>query len=97
MHLPFAVKIIFAPLGREVPRGRVKGCAVPADRTIRLDPRYPHILNTFVHELLHVKHPNWSETRVRKQTTKLLRRMTWKQKAALFKRFGNAHIGEDDA
>lgn len=41
--------------------------------TIYVDPR-PAIIETLVHELLHVARPTWSEAAVRRHTSRLFRR-----------------------
>jgi myo-inositol catabolism protein IolC len=89
-----AVKILFAALGNELPKSRVKGMA--QGRTIWIDPRHPWLAHTLLHELLHLKHTNWSETKIREMTTKLWKRATWKQKASLLKVLATAEIEEKE-
>lgn len=48
---------------------------------------------TILHELLHVWHPSWSEARVTKEERKRWKRMSWEQKAAIYKILGAAKIG----
>ena len=44
-------------------------------RSITINP-IPEVVNTLVHETLHVLFPQWSENYVRRTTTYLMRRMT---------------------
>ena len=90
-----AIRIILCPLQREAPRGH-KLLGTANGRTIRLDPRQSNILSTYLHERLHVLHPSWSETRVRQETTRRWRRMTWIEKAKLLKELAHAQIGGDE-
>lgn len=89
--LKLKVKIVFRPTpGRHG--------AILADNTMELDPRsHSPLAHTILHELLHALKPLWSETRVRRETTRLWRGATWQQKAALYKKTGPALIwsGED--
>ena len=96
-----AVRIIFAPLfkrdkaltavGKEL-HGRV---LVPG-RTIQIDPRSPHILDTLVHEMTHVQHPDWTEQMVVDYVKIWMQKSGWKRKAAYLKLLGTAIIeGEE--
>ncbi len=88
-----AIRIILAPLQREAPKGH-KLMGTAEGRTIRLDPRQPNIVQTYLHEKLHVEHPSWSETRVRAETASRWKKMTWRQKAMLTRELAHAVIGE---
>lgn len=90
-----AIRVIFAPLQREAPRGH-KLFGQAQGRTIWLDPRQPHICQTYLHEKLHIEHPSWSETKVRKETAIRWRRMTWREKAKLVKELAHGKIGGAD-
>ena len=90
-----AIRIIFAPLYKRNPleyrRGRlVVGYA--QNRTIRLDPREPNILKYLVHEMQHVKHPDWTERMVEDYVKLWLKKTSWKKKAAYLKLLGSAQI-----
>ena len=88
-----AIRIVLAPLQREAPKGRVL-MGTAQGRTIRLDPRQPCIVKTYLHEKLHVEHPSWSETRVRREAASRWKRMTWRQKAMLTRELAHAVIVE---
>lgn len=92
-----AVRIIFAPLalrGRHAARfktcERFHGDAL--GRTIRLDPRLAEVAKTLYHELLHVRHPDWTEDKVSAYEELHWNRMTWKQKAQLYRMLGSARL-----
>lgn len=90
-----AIRIILCPLQREAPKGhKLLGTAL--GRTIRLDPRQPNIVTTYLHEKLHVLHPGWSETQVRRETARRWKRMSWVEKAKLVKELAHAQIGGDE-
>lgn len=86
-----ALRIVFAPTGswrsKDAPHGW-KGEA--KSRTIRVDPREPYPAKTLLHEMLHVKHPDWSETRVARETSRRWARMTWRAVAELYRLLGRA-------
>jgi hypothetical protein len=94
VHFPIA-RLILAPV-----LNRTRGVTTygeTTDRTIKIDPRAPHPAMTLLHEYLHVLHPGWSETRVRKEERRRWKRLTWRDKARLYQRLGRARIenGED--
>ena len=89
-----AIRVILKPLQREAPKGtRLFGTA--QQRTIRLDPRHPYIVQTYLHERLHVEYPSWSETAIRRETAKRWRAMHWREKAKLLVELAHAQIGEE--
>lgn len=94
-----AVKIIFAPLFLRNKKVREGGGYVHGEaknRTIWLDPRSSEIGKTLLHELIHVRHPSWSEAAVITETHKRWMKMSWKEKARLLKLLGAAMLeGED--
>ena len=45
--------------------------------------------NTWLHERTHWEHPEWSETRVRRETAKRWRRMNTRQRFNLYKELFN--------
>lgn len=60
-------KVIYRPLGKE----RAYGLADVNNNTIELDTKlggYRHLLY-ILHEHFHIKHPDWSETKIRKQSS----------------------------
>jgi len=79
-------RIIFAPLGRE------RAFGTQAARTIHVDPRGANIGHTLLHELQHLAHPDWSETRVRRETARLWRAMGWQDKARLYQALGKGRL-----
>ena len=86
-----AVRVVFAPLGRSKARGVSQG------RTIWLDPRLPDVARTYLHELLHIRYPSWSEKRILREESKRWRRMTWRQKARLYQALAHAKMGTEPA
>ena len=71
------IKINFKKLGRE----KAFGQAVSSENLIEIDPRQKQktLLNTLIHELLHIIEPDWSENKVRK-TASVLARYIWEAK-----------------
>lgn len=90
-----AIRIIFAPLQREAPKGH-KLFGTAQQRTIRLDPRHHFIALTYLHEKIHIENPSWSETTVRKETANRWKKMTWQEKAKLIKELAHATIENGD-
>ena len=94
-----AVRFIFAPLfsrDRAVRKagGYLHGTAL--GRTVTLDPRSSNILDTLVHEMTHVRHPDWTEVMVREYTKVWMKKSGWRRKAAYLKLLGTASIeGEE--
>ncbi len=94
-----AVRIIFAPLAR---RGRRAGHPLgythgnASGRTVWLDPRLSEVGRTLYHELLHIRHPSWSEDQVSAEEELRWNRMSWKTKAKLYQMLGGAKLeGEE--
>lgn len=83
-----AVRIIFKPLGREHSLGQ----ASLGERTIWIDPRGKWPAHTLLHELLHVRHPSWTEWRVKRETARQWKRMGWREKARLLKMLSSARL-----
>lgn len=70
------VKIVHRKLGRE----KVYGLA-HSDGVIELDDRlkgYKYLLY-LIHEYMHIRHPDWSERKVRSESTKMAR-VIWKMR-----------------
>jgi hypothetical protein len=65
-------------------------------RTVWVDPRDDAAPKTLLHELIHLENPAWSETQVRRETTREWRRMSWREHAALLRLFGRAKVGGED-
>lgn len=65
-------------------------------RTLWVDPRSVAPHRILFHEQIHLTNPTWSETRVRRETARRWARMTWKEKAALLRMFGQARMGHDE-
>ena len=99
MSIRPAIRIIFAPIFSREKKIRDAGGYVHGDaegRTIRLDPRSSQVLDTLVHEMTHVRHPDWSEDMVRSYTRLRMKKMGWREKAHLLRLLGNAHVeGEE--
>jgi hypothetical protein len=90
MRIPIH-RLLLAPLGRE----QCVGTCEYATRTITLDPRKPWIAQTFLHELIHLSHPSWSERRVEAETRQRWGRLSWRDKAKLLQALGKAKLGVD--
>lgn len=74
--MPKDVKIVHRKLGRE----KVWGWA-HSDGVIELDERlkgYKYLLY-LIHEYMHLRHPEWTEKKVRSESTKMAR-VIWKMK-----------------
>jgi hypothetical protein len=102
MRIRPAVKIVFAPLAR---RGRQANASErqlrflhgeAQTRTIWLDPRLSEVGKTMLHELLHIQHPGWEEERVRAEEELRWAKMSWKQKANLYRMLGTAVLEGDE-
>ena len=94
-----AIRIIFAPLFKRHKREREDGTYLHGTaqrRTVHIDPRGTLLLDTLVHELTHVRHPDWTEKQVQEHTARRMKKMSWKEKAHTLKLLGNAIIeGEE--
>lgn len=95
-----AIRIIFAPLFSKSEKIKRAGGFIhgeSSNRTIWLDPRSSTLLDVFVHEMTHVRHPDWSEEMVRSYTKLRMGKMGWKEKARLLKVLCSARIkGEEE-
>lgn len=90
-----AIRVVFAPLFLRHKVDRERGDYVHGQttgRTIWLDPRSSEIVKTAIHELLHLKHPAWSEAAVITETASRHKRMGWKEKARLLQLIGKGTI-----
>jgi hypothetical protein len=92
-----AVRIVFAPIAfrgrkKKDPAEHIHGEADKANRTIRIDPRLPEIGSTLLHELTHVRHPDWSEEKVTAYEHIRWSKMGWRQKARLLQLLGSAKL-----
>jgi len=94
-----AVRIIFAPIMSRSKKERDRGLFVHGtaqNRTITIDPRSSEIGKTLLHELLHIRHPDWSEEAIVSETRLRWGKMSWKEKARLLRLLGSARLeGED--
>ena len=66
-------KVVYRKLGRE----RADGRALQSDGVIEIDPRIKgrRLLETIVHEVLHITNPHWTEEKViidSKEITRIL-------------------------
>lgn len=85
LEIPY-VRIRFKRLRHLGKEAEVCGRDISIDPTGREPARY------LLHELIHVRHPEWSETRVRREEAREWRALTWRQKAMLYQRLGRARI-----
>jgi hypothetical protein len=92
-----AVRIVFAPLQRsrsadeEVVHGEVEG------RIIRIDPRMPFPAKVLLHEMTHLRHPDWTEENVMAYEELRWAKMSWREKARLYILLGRAKLrGQED-
>jgi hypothetical protein len=95
-----AVRIIFAPIMSRSKAERERGLYVHGmaqNRTITIDPRSSEIGKTLLHEMLHLRHPDWSEEAIVSETRLRWGKMSWKEKARLLRLLGSAHLeGEEE-
>jgi len=90
-----AVRIILAPILHRYAIERREGEAYR--RTAWIDPRATHPTKILFHELLHIRYPSWSETRVKYETARRWRKTNWKQRARLLQLLASARLeGEED-
>ena len=68
-------KVVIRKLGKE----KAYGQAFVKENLIEIDPRQKPktLLDTEIHEFLHIRFPDWSETKVRKEA-RFLRDYLWK-------------------
>lgn len=68
-------KVVIRKLGKE----KAYGQAFVKENLIEIDPRQKPktLLDTEIHEFLHIRFPDWSETKVKKEA-KILRDYLWK-------------------
>jgi hypothetical protein len=94
-----AIKVVFSPLLSRFKSVRDRGAFVHGQttgRTVWIDPRGSEVVKTMVHELIHLKHPSWSEEAVIAETARRYRKMGWKEKARLLQLIGKGTIeGEE--
>lgn len=94
-----AVRIIFAPTFHRDKELRRKGLFLHGytqNRTIVLDPRSSTLLETLVHEMVHMEHPSWAESVVIEETRRRMGKLTWKQRGRLYQMLGSAKLeGEE--
>lgn len=97
-------RLILRPLGlapktpRQKKRRHYLGFTEAATRTIELDPRTKSVplAQVYLHELIHLAHPSWAETRVLSEERRRWKRMSWREKAELYKALGRAKIKDVD-
>ena len=90
-----AVRIIFAPIMSRTKADRDRGVFVHGtahNRTITIDPRSSEIGKTLLHEMIHIRHPDWSEEAVVSETRLRWGKMSWKEKARLLRLLGTARL-----
>lgn len=94
-----AIRLILAPIFKRHRAEREDGTYLHGfaqGRTIHIDPRSTMLLDTLMHEMIHVRFPQMSEQDVRAHTTKRMKKMGWREKARFLKLLGNATIeGEE--
>lgn len=70
------IKVKVRKLGKE----KAYGIAYTDDNLIEIDPRHKTAISLFdteIHEFLHIRFPEWSETKVKKET-RALKKFLWK-------------------
>jgi hypothetical protein len=89
-------RLVFRPTlshrSRQLPKGS-HGYYEYRKRLIALDPRSRELLSTYLHELLHMSHPDWSEAAVAREEKRRWKKMTWKDKARLAQALGKGRCG----
>ena len=92
-----ALRIVLKPLQREPEARKARRLyGLSSGRTIWIDPRYSNVIYTLLHELIHVERPSWSETQVKRETTRRWKKLGWREKAELYRMLGRARLGEED-
>lgn len=91
MRIP-AHRLLFLPLGRE----KLHAWCSSTERTIALDPRSTNLLHSYVHELLHLRFPSWTEAKVIRETRREWKKLTWRDKAKLAQALGKGRVGQDE-
>lgn len=96
MKFPRA-RIFFSPILRK--HGLVGSLNWNDDtiRTIRIDPTARSIGRVLLHEYIHIEHPDWSEKKVLDEEGRRWGRMSWKDKARLYKRLSRARLEIEEA
>lgn len=75
--------VIEQPLVESHPRrSAIRGYCSPSG-VVTVNP-IPDILDTLIHELLHRRYPEWTERTVKRETTKLIRKLTPEAQRALY-------------
>lgn len=71
------MKVIVRKLGRE----KALGLADTENKIIEIDPRQSGktLLDTEIHEFLHIRHPDWTEGKVTREASAMAR-FLWKLK-----------------
>ena len=90
-----AIRIIFAPLSRHKSpqESNVQGLNWGGrTRTIYIDPRFGNAARTLLHEFLHTQHRDWSESKVWAEERRQWKKMTWQEKAKLYRLLGKGKI-----
>lgn len=92
-----AVRIVLAPIARRGARRSDPAFEAPLQgqavgRVITIDPRVPLPHKVLLHELTHVRHPDWDEDRVRAYEELRWTRMSWRRKAELLRLLATAQI-----
>jgi hypothetical protein len=62
------------------------------ERVIGVDPRSAYPARVLLHELLHLRNPSWSESKVYKETNRLWAQLTWKEKGRLYQALGKGRV-----
>lgn len=95
-----AIRVVFAPLFGRYKAERERGLYTHGEttgRTIWIDPRSSEVVKTAVHELIHLKHPSWSEAAVIAETARRFKKMGWKEKARVLQLIGKGTIEGDES
>jgi hypothetical protein len=84
------MKVIFKQLPRYV-FGMCDFTDIWIDLRKGANPAY-----TFIHELCHLYHPDWSETKVIKESRKIWKKMSQRQRFELYKKLFNRKWVQDE-
>ena len=75
------IRVVYRKLGKHSTIAHITcGLAYPGERLIEIDERLVgySLFLTLIHEYLHVRFPDWSETRITKESSQLAK-LLWKE------------------
>ena len=65
---------------------RQQVCGYQQGNLIVINLMKGNILNTYIHEVLHYRHPDWSHKQVYRETAKRMRKLNCQQRLHLYRR-----------